>query len=542
MIFLSGYHRVLVLIIFGVTFAGCESETTFPKPSFVMAPQVSETPAVPLARAVAVSTDIPSSIELSALAGNGHEVRVLFPNVATDHDLTLLGLRAEHTYDLAVTAISTHGVPETTTLLGAIVTAPLPIEFPLITVLGNAPEQMEPGYTLLDSRRKDRTYAAVIIVDAEGRVVWYWEPLGQSETQRLADGSFLTLDSQSGLVQKIDMRGNTLGAWHAGLSHEGIPGSLPVDANTFHHDVIQTPHGTFITSERDATQSVDNFPLDETDESITGTAVILDEPVIEFDETGAVIGRWPFLPMIKPTRVGFDGSRGLPESADWVHLNAIWYTEEDDSIIASLRHQDAIVKFSRRSGELKWILGPHNNWEGFENYLLTPTGPDFRWPYHTHAPMVTSKGTVLVFDNSNHQASPFSGEVQLPAADNFSRAVEYVVDEETMSVSQVWEYGFEQSNEKLYTPFIGDADELIETGNVLITFGGLCEIDGIPSNNPGQCKSWSRIIEVTHDTDENVFDLEIVDADPTSLGFIVYRSERLPTLYPDEAVELTIVD
>lgn len=536
------FCHTVIIAFFGIAIAGCHNNADMPVPEFMAAPQVAEPPAAPLARTLDVSTDIATKIEVIADDGNGHQINIVFPGLETDHQLTLLGLRPNRSYDLTIMATAANGQQRTLTLKDVITTAPLPAEFPLINLRSNVPNQMEPGYTLLDARRKDRTYAAVTIVDSDGRVVWYWEPPAQSETERLADGSFLTLDSRSGLVQRIDMLGNTLSAWHSARSHNGIPGSLPVDARTFHHDVIQTPHGTFITSGRDSTNIVDNFPLDETDETITGTAIVRDEPVIEFDFSGAVVGRWPFLPMLKPTRVGFDGTRGLPAAADWVHLNAVCYEKEDDSIIASLRHQDAIVKFSRQSGALKWILGPPANWAGFENFLLTPIGQNFRWPYHTHAPMLTTQGTILVFDNSNYQASPFTGQARLPATDNFSRAVEFVVDENSMTVRQVWEYGFEQSNEKLYAPFVGDADELPETGNVLVTFGGLCEINGVPSDNNRECRSWARVVEVSYDTTEKVFDLEIDDADTTSSGYIVIRSERLPTLYPDSAIELTIVD
>jgi len=76
-------------------------------------------------------------------------------------------------------------------------------------------------------------------------------------------------------------------------------------------------------------------------------------------------------------------------------------------------------------------------------------------------------------------------------------------------VDKVWEYG-QFEDETLYTPFIGDADYLPETGNAVITFGGI---------QP------ARIIEVTRTPPaQKVLDLSLIDT-------FTYRSERLPSLY-----------
>ena len=58
---------------------------------------------------------------------------------------------------------------------------------------------------------------------------------------------------------------------------------------------------------------------------------------------------------------------------DWAHANSIFYDASDDSIVLSFRHQDAVVKFSRESGELIWILGTHEGWKDpWKPYLLEP--------------------------------------------------------------------------------------------------------------------------------------------------------------------------
>ena len=89
------------------------------------------------------------------------------------------------------------------------------------------------------------------------------------------------------------------------------------------------------------------------------------------------------------------------------HANAILEDPRDNSIVVSIRHQDAVIKFTR-NGQLKWILGPHANWGAqWQKYLLTPVGTPFEWQYAQHAPELTPQGTLLVYDDGNYRASPF---------------------------------------------------------------------------------------------------------------------------------------
>jgi len=212
------------------------------------------------------------------------------------------------------------------------------------------------------------------------------------------------------------------------------------------------------------------------------------------------------------------------------------YNLEDDSIIVSARHQDAVFKFSRETGELIWILGPHENWStAFQPFLLNSVGSPFRWQFHQHAPMWTGPDTLLLFDNGNWRTSPFDGNVPVSNSENFSRGVEYEINEDNMNVRQLWEYG-ENIAEPVYSFFISDADLQETTGNRLLTFGGVSFVGGVSSADLGKGPRYTRIIEVTNDVvPVEVFDLEMYDAAGGAIG--VYRSERIPSLYPPQDVK-----
>ncbi len=141
-----------------------------------------------------------------------------------------------------------------------------------------------------------------------------------------------------------------------------------------------------------------------------------------------------------------------------------------------------------------------------------------------------------MFDNGNFRASPFTSEVPTPAPMSYSWAVEYKIDTQTTTVEQVWEYGVNQSGENIYTSFIGDAATFDTTGDVLITFGGICILNGEPGNSLGPCSVSGRVIEVTCDSRTKVFDISVDDADPATTGYEVYRNDRINSLYNNGTV------
>ena len=211
-----------------------------------------------------------------------------------------------------------------------------------------------------------------------------------------------------------------------------------------------------------------------------------------------------------------------------------------------MRNQNAVVKFSRSTGKLKWILGPHENWRAqWQPYLLTPVGTPFAWQYGQHAPILTGQGTLILYDDGNFRASPPAPTTT--DALNYSRAVEYRIDESTMEVTQVWAYGSTNRGEWLYTGFEGNAEPEPRTGNVLINFPAVSYVDGKAPSALGPNVYMARFKEVTHETPAQVvFDLALTEYDKLgspAQNCTVYRVHRIPDLYPhpvQAVVDLTV--
>jgi len=209
----------------------------------------------------------------------------------------------------------------------------------------------------------------------------------------------------------------------------------------------------------------------------------------------------------------------------------------DNSILVSMREQNCVIKFSR-NGQLKWILGPPDNWgTNFQKYLLTPVGTPFEWNYAQHAPVLTPQGTWMIYDNGNYRAGPYNPP--LADKDTYSRAVEFNINETNMTVSQVWDSRATPNDDRLYTSIIGNAEWLPQSSNVLTTYGYVSYVNGVPPSQNATNATMVRIKETTHDpVPELVFDLAFFDYGNTSssyLGYFCYRSRRIPDLYAHAA-------
>lgn len=508
----SGSHLLvlLLLLLVSVTLTAAQTE-----PTLTMNPNG----VTPLAGVVELETQTPTWVSLTISDGID-SWRVDFPKARVQHYLPVLGMKSDRTYSVDVEVR-----PGNYLFRLWADTPPLPEDFPQVTTIVSDPQRMEPGFTMTDCVRwsnNDPRSRYSIIFDAAGEVVWYSTICGTSIHQ-LPNGNLLGLNNP--FPREWDMLGN-----QRQVSPMADPGT------GLHHDLERTPFGTHISLTRESVE-VEDYPTSETDPSApTETTMVTDDPVVEFLPDGTLRKKWYLTDLLAPTRIAYDSLRPRPEGPDWGHANASTYDPADDAIIVSLRHQDAVIKFSRETGELIWILGPHDNWPPeFEPYLLQPVGDPFLWQYHQHAPMVTGDGTLVLFDNGNNKASPFDGNPRLPDPQNFSRGVEYEIDETLMEVRQVWEYG-ENIAETLFSGFICDADWQPSTGNVLMTFGGTSYVGGVPSADLGLGQLHTRIVEATDDlVPERVFELMLHD--PQGGRLITYRSERIPSLYPQVYLE-----
>lgn len=469
-------------------------------PTFTVGPNAS----APLAGLLEVSTNVPTTVFVTVTDGTD-TFELDFTEAAMDHALPILGLHPDTTYTVTMTATTLDDVElSASPLMGT--TDPLPDNFPIITVETSDPPSMEPGVTLLCISD------FLVILDSAGDVVWFYDSTTRSpqDCRRTPAGTFVFNQRDANAIDEVDVLGNVLNRWYPTELFTDAPleGSIPVAIDTMHHEVFPLASGSFLTMSTEL-RGFDNYPTSEEDPTPQATPQnVIGDVIVQFAPNGDVEMTRRLLDILDPYRLGYDSFGAFWDEdyadegggIDWSHGNAVVH-DPDGGMVISLRHQDALVKLDD-AGELMWILAPPANWTSeFQSYLLAPQGSPFAYTYHQHAPEILPDGNILVFDNGNYRASP----PDTPQTE-YSRAVEFDIDETAMTVTQVWEY---DAGEALFAPFLGDTDRMSTTNNTLITFGGQVQ----------------RVQEVTGD-DPAVVVFEL------SASESIYRSERLPSLYP----------
>ncbi len=506
-------RRILWLMTFLLALAACDpGPEADAVPPLIWNVHSAASPSNVLSAAVWFDTDEPAITSLALRSGDGHEITLSSGSVpSTGHRFSVWGLHAETLYRITVSA--TDSAENTARKeLDAYRTPPLPRDIPPLQTLVSDPSRMQLGVTLFSVTRwtpaRDNNWGLLLAVDESGEVVWYHRTRAPvTDVRRLWGGNLRYLVGAHGAAE-IDMLGNLVAVFQA---NELEP---PVDS--FHDEILQLPSGNFLTL---STELRSLAGYQETSGSTSFDVV--SDVLVEFTSGRQVVNRWSLFDVLDPLRVrlGFhlpyyntmykDKSQN---PKDWSHANSIYFDPADDSVLLSLMHQDWVIKTDRGTGEMRWRFGPEGDFE------LQGAG---EWPYHQNAARLLPNGNLILFDSGTGR----------PGAQHFSewtsRVVEYRLDTDNMTATQVWEF---RGREPFYSEYNGEAD-LLPDGNVLITDGGRGKDPMLSYLHPENLK-FARILEVTHtDAPEVVFELLVRDEEG-GVGYSVHSSERLLRQYP----------
>jgi len=497
-------------------------------------------PLAPLTHRVTVETDVPTVLSVEWTNGD-HTVTIAFDPESTTHEHVLLGWRPDSTY---VATVMVADGEDTATVDVDVVTNPVPPYFPVAESVVDPTADIAPGHTLVAMRAPKINPAegpteAGLIFDEEGYLVWYIETQGSQDFKEFDGGLGGLVGTGVGFYGVYDWTGERLKWWT--VSPAEAPGVeiAAQSAEIIHHDVMPIPGTNEFAALLRYPLDVPDYPSDYGDIDATAPRTIADDVVIHFDDSGTILSETRISDLIPTSRIGIDSLLETTEGwGDWAHANAVIW--DDPTFIVSLRHQDAIVKIDPSIPEVVWILGTHANWPpSHTGYLLDPA-PDVEWPYHSHAPMLkpgSAPGlpTLVLFDNGNFRASPFTGEVGSDPEDSYSRIAEFTVDESAGTVTQNWAWTFDDSTlvsgGHLFSAAVGDADYL-DNGNVLSTWGYLdSQPNGSLSVDVGIGARSIRLVEIAPG-EGDVWQLHLyTDEDINPFGWMGYRAERIGTLY-----------
>jgi hypothetical protein len=544
------FARTILMLAGAVTVVAAE---------FAVAPSLlpNPNPAVPLAALVRFTPREPVSTRLTITQGS----RTWDVDYGTQANpakgLPLVGFYPGQRHEIRVTIRDAAGHATTTPTPLVFDAPPLPTEateFPPIQVKTATSAQMEPGWTLLSLRRQRRGgggggrggagagaraggpagepefatgYGLILALDEQGHVRWYYRSVNRTaDVHRLRNGNIAFVTNDHRLVE-IDLLGNVKGDWYAARRPQGPGTSTPVDALTMHHSFEELPNGNFLIVSGEL-REIDDYYTSETDRNAPRRRQkVMGDQVIEFDRSGRVVWRWSAFDHLDPFRLGFLTInqywiiRGFPNTLDWTHGNGVFHDARDDSILFNSRQQSAVIKIERPSGRVVWIFGEPGGWPAKFQPLLFQREGVTEWPWHHHAPSLTPRGTLMVFNNGLYKTRPFAAPA--PESDWVSGALEYAIDPATRTAKLVWSSDA-KGPDALNTFAMGDAARLPATGNVLVVYGSGLRMDNrLPS---------SRVREFKHTSPPQVvYDVVFADDNPQpAVTWIAFGGDRIARL------------
>jgi hypothetical protein len=470
-------------------------------PASVVGPTVTQpSPLVPYARRIDWTLDRPVTVHLHA--SDGVHERDLDQGPSTSVSLPLIGLYPDDRWTVELTATDDRGRQLVAAPI-VVETAPLGTPWPSMQLRVHE-DDLEPGFTLLPLTAMG-VKAWLVALDEDGEVAWLYDSGEEKilEARPTGDGGVRFLQGDE--LVEMDWLGNERRRLTSAPVPDDLPPGIPVaGAYGFGHELEITDDGTWVAISRES-RTVPEFPASYDDPDEIGHQVeVTGDRVMEVDpDSGEVLRTWSTFDHLDPRRIGYGSLKADPYGFDWTHVNAV-STRGDDWLI-SVRHFDASLLVDATTGETEYILGTPDNWgPEWQDLLLEPVGTPFSWPWHQHGVKQLEDGKVLMLDNGNYRASPWTGEPLTDEIDNWSRVVEYQVDPVARTVRQLWEF---QLDPTVFSGAMGDADPL-PGGHVLATFAYVSYEGHVVNDDLGRHRYSVRVVEFDPATSRVVWDLD----------------------------------
>lgn len=340
----------------------------------------------------------------------------------TEHQATLLGLKADTEYDFRVVSDDGNGGSKGASSVQTIRTGDLPQGMPALEVEGH-------GHDMFTVVPVLGTTTAITILDRDGDIVWYQTDDRDLDFYRAR----LSRDGENLIYNAASISGDP--ADNSELVRVKLDGSksTSVSVPLLAHDFVELDDGTLgaIVVEKH----------DPEDRAQWGNQIV------EIDPDGNIEPVWSTWDCFDPEEEPGDDPNG------WTFANALDYDPDEDAYYLGMRNFSSIVKIDRKSGECEWVLGLFASTFDFEQ------GAD-RF-LHQHQFQV--KGNhVLVFDNEGSLESE-------------SRVLEYELDFEQNTATEVWSY----VSDPVVSAFVLGEPTRLDNGDTFINWGAAGQLERV---------------------------------------------------------------
>jgi hypothetical protein len=343
-----------------------------------------------------------------------------------EHSQLLLGLTADTPYYYRV--VVDEGSDEKKSAIKDVRTGYLPPGVPSPDVTGSGQDGLIFA-ALLGSNN------GVYVLNPEGQIVWYWRDDRGLQTVR----AHLSRDRKSVLYNAAKASGEP--SEDSEIVRVALDGSETTNINVpnLAHDFLELPDGRF------AAIVVETIEVD--GEEVKSNAIV------EVTLDGDVTQVWSATDCFDPeTDMSSEPLQG------WTLANSLDYDEEEDVYYFGTRGLSSIVRINRDTYECEWVFGALGD-IGFADGALQFL--------HQHQFQVMGD-RVIVYDNDGGNDD----------VTKFSRVVEYEIDFDAGTATDVWSFSAEQ---EVYTPVLGEAVRL-SNGDTLIDWSYAGRIERVTAD------------------------------------------------------------
>lgn len=392
--------------------------------------------------------------------------------------------------------------------------------FPKVDVVTTAEQSLvgdDLYFVILSERR------ANIAWDRQANVRWYvragdetddptlWLPV--FNTTRLSDGTFIGSDDHLSYYYTPADMGEKEPVGQRELWRFDATGrvfGIYFIRDRAHHSLLELPgenallYGSDYISNRESNAGPDPDPDGPNQGPSAEDCIAILDLATGFEKT-----YYDFRQIMNFWRTPVPTDLSVPYIYDWVHINQIYLDSDSNMLIASCRHQCAIVGVDRETGALQFIAGNHDDWENTESgvpttdwsdLLLTPINPETNQPYDLSDPLQKAEANhtfwtwgqhnvqeiiktqsnpnlieFSIFNNGNYRTRNTAEGVV--ASENASRCARYQVDLVNREIRKLFEYGETEVGADGYSSYVSTATFFNQNNDVnqprlLANFGG----------------------------------------------------------------------
>jgi hypothetical protein len=304
----------------------------------------------------------------------------------------------------------------------------VPSDFPYIDITIN--DNPDPGY-IFCNYEGDRYFN--MILDNSGAPYFYWVVPDDRRDFKVQETGVLTMTVRQGFggggYIAVDNTYSIVDTFFA-------PAGYRIDE----HELLVLANGHYLITAMD-TRTIDMSQV------IAGgrrNANVIGYHLIEMDAHDIPVFIWRCWDHYQITDA--ENVDLTQQTIDYLHTNSI-AVDLDGHYLISSKLLDEITKINRNTGEIIWRLGGKKNQFDYVNFD--------EFISRQHSIRVLPNGNYMVFDNGNYHVP------------HYSRALEFKVDTDDMTVTKIWEFRDTPDKQSDYK---GNAQRL-PSGNTLINWG-----------------------------------------------------------------------